>query len=121
MTHLAIRIIAALFVLGGLAHWLLLFGVLHEHAPWPIAIYFHSLAVLDPLAGAGLWRCRQWGRWLALAIAATQLAAHGCMIYLDTAAGWQSGVGLPERLLDMAFALFLLVFLNLPSRRRLFR
>ena len=60
-----VRVIAILFCLGGLAHWLILTGVFAEglrpedEAPRAIMIYFHSLAIVSPLTAIGLWRLRR--------------------------------------------------------------
>lgn len=100
------------FCLGGLVHWLIIFGVMSEKTPQLITIYFHSLAVLSPAAGIGLILAREWGRKLGFFIAATQIPAHLAMIGLDQFWGYNSGVGIAERGFDLVFAVFYILFFS---------
>ena len=122
MIHtIIIRMIGALFLLGGVVHWLIIFGVMKEAAPLFITVYFHSLAIFSPLAGIGICFIKEWGRKLGLLIALTQLPAHGYMLYLDSYANWNSGVAPWERGLDMAFAIFLLIYFQSSSIKTRFK
>ena len=122
MLHtIIIRSIGAFFLLGGVVHWLIIFGVMKEVAPILITIYFHSLAIFSPLAGYGLCNFREWGRKLGLIIALTQLPAHSYMIYLDSYTKWNSGVTTCERGLDMAFAIFFLIYFQFPPIKARFK
>ena len=113
-----INLSAVLLIVAGAVHWLIIFGVMHEHTPLLVAVYFHSLAVFDPLAAVGLFKRRNWGRLLAIALAALQLPAHGYMIYLDNFAGWTSGLSLPERMVDVVLStVLIIVFSTKPFRR----
>lgn len=71
-----IRLISILLLLGGLSHLLVIFGVWEEKVTSLLDLYFHSLVVLSPLAALGLWRLKNWGRILAIAIALSQFPAH---------------------------------------------
>ena len=122
MIHvIIIRVVGALFILGGIVHWLIIFGVMKETTPLFISIYFHSLAIFSPLAGVGLCFIKEWGRKLGLVIALTQILAHGYMLYLDSYQNWNSGVTAWERGLDMAFAIFYLIYFQGPGIRARFK
>lgn len=113
MTHtIIIKVVGVLFILGGIIHWLIIFGVLKEIAPFFITIYFHSLAVFSPLAGIGLVLIKKWGRKTGLLIALTQIPAHLYMLYLDNFANWESGLTVLERGIDIVFAIFFLSYFN---------
>lgn len=92
-----------------------------EAAPLLITAYFHSLAIFSPLAGIGLCFIKEWGRKLGLVIVLTQLPAHGYMLYLGSYANWNSGVAPWERGLDMAFAIFYLIYFQLPAIKTRFK
>ena len=122
MIHtIIIRTIGVLFLLGGIVHWLIIFGVIKEATPVLITIYFHSLAIFSPLTGYGLCIFREWGRKLGLIIVLTQLPAHSYMIYLDSYTNWNSGVTTWERGLDMAFAIFFLIYFQFPPIKARFK
>ncbi|MBW2661535.1 MAG: hypothetical protein JRD93_06015 [Deltaproteobacteria bacterium] len=122
MLHkIIIQTIGVLFLLGGIVHWLIIFGVIKEATPVLITIYFHSLAIFSPLAGIGLCFIKEWGRKLGLLIALTQLPAHGYMLYLDSYANWNSGVAPWERGLDMAFAIFYLIYFQFSAIKTRFK
>lgn len=118
---LFIRIIGCLFITGGIVHWFIIFGVMKEITPVVITYYFHSLAVLSPLAGIGLIAIKNWGRMFGMLIAATQIPSHTIMIYLDVCKSWDSGLVPWERGIDLAFAVFYLIFFNLKVVRRHFQ
>ena len=107
-----IRFIACLFFLGGIIHWLIIFNVIQEITPMIVTIYFHSLSILSPLTGLGLFQLKEWGRKLGFYIVITQIPAHAYMIWLDTFSEWDSGVGFSERGLDLVFAVFYIIFFN---------
>ena len=109
---------AVLLLVGSLVHWLIILGVLKEHAPLPITLYFHSLAVINPICAIGLFKRKRWGRLMAIGVGLTQLPAHGYMIYLDNFAGWISGLSLSERLIDMVLCIILIAaFSSTPFER----
>lgn len=111
-----LRIFAILLVLGGLVHWLIIFGVMTERTPLLIEAYFHSLAILSPAAGVGLWLRSTPGIQLATFIFITQIPAHLYMIYLDSYQGWESGYSVPMRLLDIAMVVIGLLYFRIRRR-----
>lgn len=115
--RLFIKIISILFLLGAISHWLIIFGILKEKAPPLINWYFHSLAILNPLVAFGLWRRKEWGRFLAITICITQFPAHGYMLWQQILSGGQVETW---RFLDLLFCGFFLIFLNLKNAKDLF-
>ena len=112
MHKIFIRIVAVLFVLGAITHWLIIFGVMEEPAPLALTLYFHSLAILNPLTAFGLWTLRRWAVSLVLFIATTQVLSHGWMLMFWGFESW--------RLLDMALVVGVAIYLTRPSVLRLF-
>lgn len=104
------NILGILLIIGGVIHWLIIFGVLHERAPYGITLYFHSLAVLDILAGVGLIRQYRWAYLLVAYIGVTQIAAHGYMSVLDIHHQYGSGITTIERGVDILIALTFIGF-----------
>lgn len=100
-----------LFIVGGVIHWLILFGVIVEKAPFLVGTYFHSLAVFSMIAGIGLVRSKNWGIQIAIVICVTQIPAHLYMIYLDSFKGWNSGYGVPERVVDLALVSAFIIYI----------
>lgn len=107
--------------MGGIIHWLIIFGVMKETAPLFISIYFHSLAVFSPITGIGVALIKEWGRKAGLLIAITQIPAHLYMLYLDNFANWKSGLTAWERGIDIVFAIFFLSYFNSCSVKEKFR
>ena len=103
---IVLRISGFLFIAGGIVHWLIIFGVLVEKAPFILGLYFHSLAVLSAAAGLGLMLLKNWGIKTATFICVTQIPAHLYMMYLDSFKDWNSGYSITGRAVD----LFLVVF-----------
>lgn len=120
MMKTIIRVIGVLFCMGGIVHWLIILGVMTERAPFIITAYFHSLALLGPLAGFGLVFYKNWGRRLGYFISVTQIPAHVCMLILDQFYHWSSGVGMLERGIDILFAIFYIVFFSRRNVKVLF-
>jgi len=101
--------------MGGVAHWLIILGVMQEKTPLVITIYFHSLAGLSPLAGVGLCLIKKWGRSAGMVIAFTQIPAHTYMLYLEAYRNWNSRVATWERGIDIAFAIFYIIYFCCPK------
>ena len=113
-----INLTAVSLIVAGAVHWLIIFGIMHERTPLLITVYFHSLAVIDPVSAVGLFKRRNWGRLMAMGLAALQIPAHGYMIYLDNFTSWTSGLSLPERMVDMVLSTVMIaVFSTKPFRR----
>ncbi|WP_319574667.1 hypothetical protein [uncultured Desulfobacter sp.] len=112
MIRSVIKITGIGFCLGGVVHWLIILGWMQEITPTIITVYFHSLAVLSPLAGIGIFRFKEWGRKLGYFVVITQIPSHTYMILLDHFQNWGSGVGVFERSLDLLFAGFYIIFFN---------
>ena len=112
MIKYIIKITAIGLCLGGVVHWLIILGFMQEITPFSITLYFHSLAVLSPLAGVGIFKFRDWGRKLGYFIVITQIPAHSYMIWLDNFTTWESGVGISERGFDLVFAVFYIIFFS---------
>ncbi len=121
MVKIILKIIGIGFWIGGAVHGLIIFGIMEEIAPLTVTLYFHSLAVLSPLCGTGIILLKKWGRQLGFWIVCTQIPAHFYMIWLDTLTDWQSGVSVIERGVDLAFAVFYLVFFNTRKVRNVFK
>lgn len=100
--RIVLGISGILFIAGGIIHWLIIFGILVEKAPFLVGMYFHSLAVFSMAAGIGLVLSKAWGIQIAMVICVTQIPAHLYMMYLDTFKAWNSGYGVPARVIDLA-------------------
>jgi hypothetical protein len=120
MNIIIIKFTGILFFIGGIIHWLIIGGIMKEVTPFFITIYFHSLAVLSPAAGYGLLFLKNFGRKLGFFIAATQIPAHLTMIWLDNFNNWNSLVSWPERLVDIIFAIFFLIYFSRPKIKKIF-
>lgn len=120
MVKLIIQLVGIGFVVGGCIHWMIILGIMQEATPVFITFYFHSLAVLSPLAGIGLFKLRKWGRGLGFFIVITQIPAHLYMIWLDNFTSWESGLSLIERGFDIGFAVFYIIFFSRPNVKKLF-
>jgi hypothetical protein len=118
--RLIIKLAGILFIAGGIIHWLIIFDILKEKTPLLITVYFHSLSVLSPAAGAGLLLFKERGRKTALFIAATQIPAHLYMMTIDRFCEWNSGLSYNERIIDIIFACFILFFLTQKKQKQLF-
>ncbi|MCK9603088.1 MAG: hypothetical protein M0R66_01725 [Candidatus Omnitrophica bacterium] len=112
-----IRLISILLLLGGLAHWLVIFGILEEKVTPLIDLYFHSLAILSPLAALGLWRLKNWGRILAIAICLTQFPAHFTTFALEISQKQSLDYW---RIWDLLFSLTFIFFLTQNTVKKLF-
>lgn len=111
------RLIAILLFLGGLIHWLIIFGAIKEETPKIITVYFHSLAILAPLAGFGLWRLKNWGRYLVIFIALVQIPTHSWIITQQIL----NGISIEKwRILDIAIVILFLIYFNLQKTKELF-
>lgn len=117
---LIIKTAGVLFIGGGIIHWLIIFGIFKEKTPLLITLYFHSLSILSPAAGAGLFQLKEWGRKTAIFIAGTQIPAHLYMITIDRFYAWNSGLSYTERIADIIFAGFILIFLTRKKQKQLF-
>lgn len=107
-----IRIASILFIYGAVTHWLIIFGILTEVAPLILTIYFHSLAILNPITAYGLWKLKSFGKNLGMFIAITQLISHGWMLIFYPFENW--------RILDIIFAVFYMIYFSKEKIKKLF-
>ncbi len=112
-----IRLISILLLLGGLSHLLIIFGVWEEKVTPLIDLYFHSLVVLNPLAALGLWRLKNWGRILTIAICLTQFPAHFTVFALKISQKQNLDYW---RIWDLLFCLAFIFFLTRQETKKLF-
>jgi len=105
MMKLVINLTAIIFFLGGIIHWLIIFGVMNERAPALLTYYFHSLAVLDLLVAFGLYRLKRWSLYLGLFITITQIPAHQYMMFLDYVRDYDSEIDFMTRSVDIILSL----------------
>lgn len=109
--RVVLGISGCLFNVGGIIHWLIIFGLLQERAPALVTVYFHSLAVFSTAAGIGLLLSKGWGITIAVIICVTQIPAHLYTIYLDVSKGWNSGYAVSARVTDLILVSAFLVYI----------
>lgn len=100
-----IRAAGLIFVIAGVVHWLIIFGVIYEKTPILLTYYFNSLAILNLIAGFNLILCKEFGRKVGLFIMLTQIPSHSYMIAMDLFYFWNSGVSILERIVDIVLSL----------------
>ena len=82
MLFILIRGVAVLWILNGIGHWLIIFGVFPEDkAPDILINLFRIFAVLTLVIGFGMWNMKDWSRALGIFVAILSLLAHGWMVY----------------------------------------
>lgn len=113
LNRFIIRFTGLLFLYGSIIHWLIILELMHEKAPLILTIYFHSLAVFNIVACVGLLLVKNWGRKTGFFIVITQIPAHFVMLFLDIFQNYGSGVSTEERILDLGFALFYVIFYSM--------
>lgn len=107
--------ICILLITASLIHFLIIFGVFKEEGLLPlISWYFNSLSLVNIIAAYGIWNFRKWGRVIVLLIAITQIASHS---YLLLKLGTYQ---LPARIIDIAFAIYFLVYFNSKNIKKKF-
>lgn len=104
------NIIGVLLICGGLIHVGIIVGLFHENTPIFITFYFHSLAIIDLIAGYSVISRRRYAYWFIMFIGITQIFSHGYMVFLDTYLGYNSGVLIVSRCMDIIFSMFLIYF-----------
>lgn len=113
----SLRLISILLLVGGLSHLLVIFGIWEERVTPLLDLYFHSLVILSPLAALGLWRLKNWGRILAIAICLSQFPAHLVAFALKISQKQNLDYW---RIWDLLFCLTFIFFLTRADAKKLF-
>ena len=117
ITDILIKGTALVWSVGGMLHWLVIFGVFKEPVPKPIEVLFRLSAVLNFVIAYGLWNHLEWARVLCVYFIALHLFAHSWLIFYSM----KNKLKIEKfRFLEVAMAIFCLVFFNLSISRAVF-
>lgn len=111
LLFILIRIVAIAWLLNGIGHWLIILRICPpDKAPKIMEYFFRSCAIINPLIAFGLWNLMGWARMLGIFVVSIHLFFHGGLLIQQVS----QKIPLEKwRFLELAMAVFFLIFANL--------